>query len=274
MQNFGAVVPGATLLPSQNQLVSYAMTSENPPSPAAPRISVCMASYRGAHYVRDQISSILKELGPHDELVIVDDASPDNTVDVIREFTDPRIRLIQNARNAGYVRTFEKAITASRGQFIFLSDQDDVWVPGRVENMLEGLRRSAMVATNFAMLGGGPRPWIPPLRTMMDSRRVANLFGIMVGYRAYYGCGMAFRRELIPVLTPIPPYVRESHDLWFAICGNLAQSIAHLEAPSLLRRLHEHNETPAGFRSVRRILAARLMLARLLLEASRRLRSR
>lgn len=254
--------------------MSYAMTSGQPPLPVTPRVSVCMASYRGALYIGEQISSILQELGPNDELVIVDDASPDTTVDVIREFKDPRILLIQNASNSGYVRTFEKAILASKGEFIFLSDQDDVWVSGRVNHMLEGLRGSAMVATNFAMLGDGPRPWIPPLKSTMDSRRLANLLGIMIGYRAYYGCGMAFRRDLIPVLTPIPAYVRESHDLWFAICGNMARSIAHLEAPSLLRRLHDQNETPSGFRSLRRIMAARVMLGRLLVEASRRLRRR
>jgi glycosyltransferase involved in cell wall biosynthesis len=233
-----------------------------------------MASYRGESFIAQQITSILNELGPDDELVIHDDASPDGTVDIIKGFADPRIRLVQGASNVGYVRAFESAILASRGEFVFLSDQDDVWIPGRVDLMLQALDTSAMVATNFAMLGGGPRPWIPPLKTSMNSRRIANLFGIMIGYRAYYGCGMAFRRHMVPVVTPIPAFVRESHDLWFAICGNMARTLAHLEAPSLLRRLHDNNETPAGFRSLGRIVAARWMLARLFLEASRRLRRR
>jgi glycosyltransferase involved in cell wall biosynthesis len=250
------------------------MTSALPPPPNAVRATVCMASYRGASYIAEQISSILDELGPDDELVIYDDASPDETIWVVKGFDDPRIRLIQGTNNVGYVRAFESAIGASRGEFIFLSDQDDVWVPGRMGNMLHALKGSAVVATNFAMLGGGPRPWIPPLKAAMNGRRFANLLGIMVGYRAYYGCGMAFRRDFLPVVTPIPAFVRESHDLWIAICGNMAQSLAHLETPSLLRRLHEQNETPAGFRSLRRIIAARFMLARLLLEASRRLRRR
>ena len=92
------------------------MTSGLPPFAATLRISVCMASYRGALYIEEQISSILQELGPNDELVIVDDASPDDTVEVIREFNDPRVRLIQNASNSGYVRTFEKAVLASEGE--------------------------------------------------------------------------------------------------------------------------------------------------------------
>jgi glycosyltransferase involved in cell wall biosynthesis len=233
-----------------------------------------MASYRGASYIAEQIASILEELSSADELIIYDDASPDDTVDVIRKFEDVRIKLIQGTSNVGYVRAFEAAVGASRGGLIFLTDQDDVWIPGRVKLMLEALQDCDMVATNFAMLGGGPRPWIPQLKSAMDSRRLANLFGIMIGYRAYYGCGMAFRRELLTVLTPIPQFVHESHDLWFAICGNMAGKIAHLEAPSLLRRLHEHNETPSGFRSLRRIVAARFMLARLLFVACSRLRRR
>jgi glycosyltransferase involved in cell wall biosynthesis len=248
------------------------MTSDQASISHARRVSVCMASYRGATFIAEQISSILSELGPSDELVVVDDASPDNTTEIIEAFHDPRIRLIKSAHNAGYVRTFEKAIGASTGEYIFLSDQDDVWIPGRVNRMLAALQDSKMVATNFSMLGGVDRPWIPPLSSGMDSHRLANLTGIAVGYRAYYGCGMAFRRSLLPLVTPIPPYVRESHDLWLAICGNLDGSIAHLDEPSLLRRLHDQNETPAGFRSLRRIIAARIMIARLALEGRRRLR--
>lgn len=233
-----------------------------------------MATYRGTRFVGEQIASILKELGPDDELVVVDDASPDETADVIAKIADPRIRLVRSPSNKGYVRTFEEAVRLSKGKFVFLSDQDDVWIQGRLEKMLEALDTHKVVASNFDVLGGGPRPWIPPLRSSDSRRHLANLFAILIGYRAYYGCAMAFRRDAIPLFTPIPGYVRESHDLWLAICGNVAGSIAHLDDATVYRRLHDENQTPAGWRSLSKIIRARLMLVRLIVEAMLRARPR
>ncbi|MDV7237616.1 glycosyltransferase, partial [Listeria monocytogenes] len=95
-----------------------------------PRISVCMAAYNGANHIREQIESILLELSATDELVIIDDCSTDSTKSVVEGIGDPRIRLIAGTTNAGYVRTFERALSESRGRYVFLSDQDDIWIPG------------------------------------------------------------------------------------------------------------------------------------------------
>lgn len=238
------------------------------------RVSVCMATYRGSRYVWEQIISILRQLGPTDELIVVDDASPDDTVSVIEAISDERMRLVRATENKGYVRTFEAAIGHSRGKYVFLADQDDVWIPGRLEKMLEALETHKVVASNFEILGGGPRPWIPPLNSSDSRRRFANLVGILVGYRAYYGCAMAFRRDAVPLFTPIPGYVRESHDLWLAICGNVVGSIVHLDDPTVYRRLHDENQTPSGWRSLSKIVRSRVMLARLIVEAMVRVRER
>jgi glycosyltransferase involved in cell wall biosynthesis len=231
-----------------------------------------MATYCGSQFVEEQVTSILRELGPDDELVVVDDASPDETAAILRSIDDQRIRLVVAQQNQGYVRTFEEAIRLSRGEFIFLSDQDDVWIRGRVDAMIAALESHQIVASNFDMLGGGPRPWIPELRSSDSGRNLANLWGILIGYRAYYGCAMGFRRDALPLVVPIPSYVRESHDLWLAICGNMIGSVAHLDQSTVLRRLHGDNQTPAGWRSLRKIFAARIMLVRLIAEAFKRRR--
>lgn len=236
------------------------------------RASVCLASYRGGRYIKEQLESILAQLGPDDELVIVDDASPDDTLEQVRTFHDERIRLIEGAVNHGYVRSFEQATLAAKGQYILLADQDDIWVPGRLELMLGALQTARVVASNFDVLGGGPRPNIPRLQDKDSRRNAANILGILIGYRAYYGCGMGFRRDMLPVFTPVPRYLNESHDLWLAICGNLAGSIRHLDGSTLLRRIHDDNATPRSWRSLPVILRARVILLRCIAQAWRRLR--
>jgi glycosyltransferase involved in cell wall biosynthesis len=249
------------------------MKDQNQQAETPLRASICMATYNGSQYVGEQLESILAQLGPEDEIVIVDDASTDDTVARIRRFDDPRIRLIGADANQGYVRSFEQAVLASRGGAIFLADQDDVWVEGRLEAMLAALETHAVVASNFDVLGGGERPPIPRLRAADSGRHRANLWGILIGYRAYYGCGMAFRRDVLGSFAPVPGYLTESHDLWLAILGNTAGSIGHLDCSTLLRRLHDTNATPRGWRSLRVILAARVVLLRLMGEARRRLRA-
>jgi glycosyltransferase involved in cell wall biosynthesis len=234
-----------------------------------------MATYRGAPFVREQIESILEQLRDDDELVIVDDASPDDTVAVIAQIDDPRIRLHTESVNRGYVATFEKAIRRARGTYILLSDQDDVWAPGRLELMISHLNTSLVVAGNYSVLGeDGRMPARRPLRPGFDGRIGWNTLAILVGYRPYFGCAMGFRRELVPVLVPFPGIFIESHDLWLAILGNATRSISHLSEVVVERRLHDYNVTPLKWRPLGTILAARLMLARGMVIARRRVRMR
>lgn len=244
------------------------------PAPDNIRVSVCMAAYRGEAYIKEQIESILSELGPNDELVVVDDASGDGTAAVVEAFTaDARVRLVRNEQNLGYVRTFNKAIGLARGEYLFLSDQDDVWIPGRLQRMLDALQDAAVVATNFAILGQEDTGRRIVLRSTDSHRNIRNLFAILVGYRPYFGCGMAIRADALDLFAPIPPYVFESHDLWLAMAANAAGQVVHLDEPTLYRRLHDNNVTPSTRRPLAKILKARIMAFRLLAEAFRRRRA-
>src|SRR5687768_7806689 len=103
-------------------------------------ISVCMATKNGETYIAEQLDSILPQLGATDELIISDDSSSDTTVKIIQSYNDHRIKLIQNHHLKGIARNFEISLQASKGDFIFLADQDDVWVDGKVKVMLNYLR--------------------------------------------------------------------------------------------------------------------------------------
>src|SRR5256885_16534565 len=100
-----------------------------------------MAAYQGERYIALQLHSILEQLSEQDEVIIVDDGSTDATCQEIRRFEDPRIVLLENGQNRGVLRTFESALTRSSGEIVFLSDQDDLWLPKKVETILEAFAR-------------------------------------------------------------------------------------------------------------------------------------
>jgi glycosyltransferase involved in cell wall biosynthesis len=235
------------------------------------RVSVCLAAHNGADLIGDQVRSILDQLGPDDELVVVDDASTDATVEVVESFGDTRIIVHRAGTNVGSVRTFERALGLARGAYLLLADQDDVWVPGRLAAMVAALDADGVVATSVSVLGEeGPPRW--PLRAADSHRYAANVGAVLVGVRWYFGCAMGLRRDLLPLVLPFPAWLTESHDLWIGLVGNVTREMAHLEPPSVERRLHGANQTPLRWRSLPTILRARVMLARCLVEARRRAR--
>jgi len=230
-----------------------------------------MATFNGERYVREQLDSILAQLGADDELVIVDDASSDSTVRVLEDVGDSRVNVYPRTANGGYVSAFQEAIGRSKGRYVLFSDQDDVWIPGRVERMVGALDSNQVVASNMVILGTDERPrwWMPDSQARQWRRNVVR---IIAGISGYYGCGMGFRRDFATVIVPFPEFLSESHDLWLALAGNLAHSIALVEEPTLRRRVHGENVTPTRPRSVGKVLAARVMLIRCILVLSRRLR--
>ncbi|WP_205304993.1 glycosyltransferase [Nocardioides sp. 616] len=260
------------------------MTDSTPvsdPAPAGPvTVSVAMATYNGASYVEEQLASILAELGPCDEVVVVDDASTDDTVERLARVEDPRVRLVRADVNQGYVRAFEQALGLARGEVVLLADQDDVWVPGRVSVLTKALESHQVVASNLATLGGadgipgpfGRNDW--RLRSRDEARHVLNVLGIWAGLRPYYGCAMGVRRDALAMALPFPHYLDESHDLWLALYGNLAGSISHVETRTVRRRIHDANATPVSPRGLLAVLRSRLLLLRATLHLRSRLRRR
>ncbi len=235
-----------------------------------------MATYNGARFLREQIDSILEQLHPGDELVIVDDASSDDSVAIAESIASPLITIHRNERNLGYVRSFERAMGLARGDVLLLADQDDIWTEGRVDALLGATETSAVVASNLVLLESGQplrspltaRPWM--LRSDAGGHVVRNELSILAGNAPYFGCAMAVRRDALDFVLPFPGFLDESHDLWIATSANVARELAHVEAPTVMRRVHEDNASSARPRGIVAALRSRVLLVRLWREALRR----
>ncbi len=245
----------------------------------ATRVSVCMATYNGSAFVRHQLLSILEELTDHDEVVVVDDASTDDTVAVVESIADPRVRLHRQPVNSGYVRTFEAALLRAGGDALLLADQDDEWVAGRRALLVEAALSAGVAASNLVILGTDEplrSPWTgKPWRVQSRTSRhvVRNELRILAGDAPYFGCAMAIRRDALSLVTPFPAFLTESHDLWIATVANLGRRLQHIDEATVRRRLHDANASSERPRGVGPAIRSRVLLLRALFEAARRLRA-
>jgi glycosyltransferase involved in cell wall biosynthesis len=237
-------------------------------------VSVCLATYNGAAFVAEQLQSILAQLGAEDEVINVDDGSSDETLEIVRGLRDPRIRIYPNEQNIGVNGTFARAIGLATKPIIILSDQDDIWTPNRKTLMLDAFSdpRVDVVAGNYRLIDreGNPLPGTlaPDLKSGESRSRTLNLTRIFRGTQNYYGCVMAFRASVRPVILPYPAKM-ECHDIWIGMVGIAADSMAHLDAPLALHRVHGKNVSIVH-RPLWKKLASRIALFSHLLVAATR----
>lgn len=209
------------------------------------RVSVAMATYNGERWLPLQLRSILDELEPADELVVVDDASTDRTRALLAEIADPRVRVLHNARNLGVRATFERALGATAGDIVFLADQDDVWLPGKRQALVDAIAADArnVLAIGDAEIvdGDGARVAESFMRGRGGFR--GSLFATLVKNR-YLGCALAFRRELLARVLPIPEDV-PMHDMWIGALAACTGRVVYVDRVLMAYRRHGDNASPS-----------------------------
>lgn len=208
------------------------------------QVSVCMAVYNGARYLRPQLDSILSQLGPADELIAVDDASQDRSIELLEGLGDPRVRVHRNDANVGVLKTFEKALGLASGDIIFLSDQDDVWLPGKVAAALQVFAARpevTAVVTDATMIDENGET----IGRSFFAQRGRFAPGPVHNFlnNKYLGCTLSFRREMLRVFLPIPADV-PMHDIWFGVLNGIYGRAHFIDQALVAYRRHGRNASP------------------------------
>ena len=208
-------------------------------------VSVCLATYNGARFLRAQIDSILPQLGTGDELLVSDDGSTDDTLAVLATYGN-RLRLVGTSRAGGVVRNFERALAAACGDLVVLSDQDDVWLEGRLDLVRERLRDVSLLMMNGEVVDGDLRPLGKDVYELVTFHS-----GFLRTFAAtkYIGCCMAFRRGLLDVALPFPKHILW-HDWYLALIGELLFTCEIHLGKTILFRRHGNNTSSTGQRSL------------------------
>jgi glycosyltransferase involved in cell wall biosynthesis len=201
------------------------------------RISVCMPVYNGAAYLRAQLESILSQLDESDEVVISDDGSTDESLNLIESFGDSRIRVIAGPRLGHPSYNLEYALSAAQGNYLFLADQDDVWLPNKVVVMLEALKKYSLVIHDCRVTDEALAIIHPSFYALHGSKN-----GLINNFvrNSYLGCCMAFRRELLQKALPFPQKIA-MHDIWLGLIGAAWFSTHFIPDQLLLYRRHGRN---------------------------------
>ncbi|MDB6008703.1 MAG: putative glycosyltransferase [Gammaproteobacteria bacterium] len=196
--------------------------------------SVVLAAYQGEQFIGEQLDSILPQLAPDDEIVVSDDASTDGTLTVIAQRRDPRIRILANDTRVGYVANFQRAIDASRGDSIFFSDQDDVWLPNKVATLDVAMQSSGCVASDAIVVDDRcqvlHRSWFEWRGARGFSRLSIYLKPPIIG------ATLACRRKYLEGLLPFPAGV--PHDFWLTFNAVFDGELGVTRTPLILYRRH------------------------------------
>ncbi|MCH5275763.1 MAG: glycosyltransferase [Lachnospiraceae bacterium] len=224
------------------------------------RISVAMITYNGEAFLREQLVSILSQLGPADELVISDDGSTDGTLYVIEEFMGGNVPIrLLTGPGTGIKANVENALRHCKGKYIFLADQDDVWTPDKVKEVMQCFktRKASLVIHDATVFSDNIE--LPFIESFFAFRHSGPGIIKNLWKNSYIGCCMAFRRELLDKALPIPAKI-EMHDQWLGILNDFYYKKSYFyNRPLLHYRRHRENNSPMHHYIVLKMLRNRIV---------------
>lgn len=208
-------------------------------------ISVALATYNGEKFILDQLRSIDTCLTVFDEVVVSDDGSVDNTLSLLDQFRSSNFKVLMGPRN-GLIFNFENALKECLGDYIFLSDQDDVWTSDKVKVMRRELENGALLVVSDCEVVDA------------DGHTLSNSFFELNGSgpgllknlikNSYLGCAMAFRRELLDYALPFPDDI-PMHDWWLGLVAEAKGRTVFLPDKLIKYRRHGNNASSTAEKS-------------------------
>lgn len=213
------------------------------------KISVCIATYNGEKYIKEQIESILFQTIQPNEIIISDDNSTDKTIEIIKKINSPLIKIFRN-KDKGIIKNFENALLNSTGDYIFLCDQDDIWKNNKIEKIIENLKNYDLVVHNAEIKEMNTNSKVK--KTLFEIYNSKS--GIVRNFykNSYVGCCMAFNRKILQKSIPFPEKIY-MHDVWIGMISEFGGKI-HFEKEILMEyRRHGNNASETCEKSKRNL---------------------
>jgi len=218
---------------------------------AKPLVSIALCVYNGEKYLREQLGSLVNQTYSNIEIVAVDDCSTDSSIKILQEFASqfPFLRIVKNEQNLGYVKNFEKAITLCNGDFIALSDQDDIWDLDKIKLQAENIKDHQLIYHDSLFIDERGKNLNKKMSDVLhlysgDNPEIFLLSNCVSGHSCF------FKKELIPEILPFHP--EHFHDHWIAYVATNLGSIICL--PECLVSYRQHTTASTDILNKRKAL--------------------
>ncbi len=216
------------------------------------KIDIALATYNGSPFLSEQLDSILNQTHTDISVLCSDDGSKDDTVLKVKNSAklDNRIHVCNTKRVGGTVLNFEKALEFTQSEYIMLSDQDDVWFPHKIDNMLNFIiEKENELGSESPILCFSDLTLVnESLNVIADSFYKANKFDPLNNTReefllwrsTVYGCSCIFNKACLKMALPFPENI-PMHDHWLALIAAKHGAVFYYDQPTILYRQHANN---------------------------------
>jgi glycosyltransferase involved in cell wall biosynthesis len=212
-------------------------------------VSVALCVYNGERYLREQLDSLLAQRDVRFEIVAIDDGSSDGSVAILEDYArrDARLRVFADSSNRGHAARILEAFALCRAPWIAPCDQDDVWAPSKLRQLLDTAARAGTDAaySDSMLCDATGRPTGRRLGSIMAMREGRKPLELAF-QNTVSGHAMLFRESLLRVAIPVPSGVFYDH--WLAICAMAGAGLTHEPAPLVQFRRHDGAQSNAGMR--------------------------
>lgn len=223
-------------------------------------ISVAMATYNGEKYIKEQLDSILHQLGKNDELVISDDGSTDGTLSILASYSDSRIKIFKGP-GLGVKQNFANAIEKCNGRYIFLADQDDIWIDDKVNKILRVFEKEkcSCVIHDAIVFNSNNGEIITD--SFYKLRKSKNGVIKNIWKNSYIGCCMAFDSKMKNKILPIPNDI-EMHDQWIGLLNDKYGKNIFIDDKLLKYRRHNDNVSSLSHHKLSKMIRNRITITK------------
>ena len=205
-------------------------------------VSIALCTYNGDAYLKQQLDSIVNQSYPEIELIVVDDCSTDNTLNILKEYSARYsfIKLFINPQNLGYIRNFEKAMSLCNGDFIALSDQDDIWDLNKIEKQVKAIGNNLLIYHDSEFVDQNGESLSLYMSDIMNLYR-GDQPEVFLFFNCISGHSVLMKKELRNELLPFPEAY--FHDWWMGYVGTNLGSIDFIEESLVKYRQHQKADT-------------------------------